>query len=222
VKKDFSIVNKYIKPFMPLVDALAETFGKNCEVVLHDFSKPHQSIIKIANGHVTGREVGGPATDLILSFIGKKGQKSESLVGYCTKTKKGNELKSTTVFIKNGRDKIVGALCINIDLTPYLSTKNLLDDLCLMPNLGFPEAEKQVDEKFETNVKNLINDLLEKSIKRIGKPIVHMRKEDKLDILRDLKGRGLFLIKGTVQRVSKELSVSLPTVYKYLEEIKEI
>jgi len=47
------MVNKYIEPFLPLVDALAETFGKNCEVVLHDFSKPDQSIIKIANGHLT-------------------------------------------------------------------------------------------------------------------------------------------------------------------------
>jgi len=204
------------------VDAVAETFGKNCEVVLHDFSKPHQSIIKIANGHVTGREVRDPATDLILSFIEKKGQKNDSLVGYCTKTKKGSELKSTTVFIKNGRDKIVGALCINIDLTPYLSTKSLLDDLCLMPNSGFPEAEKQVDEKFETNVNHMIDGMLGQSIKRIGKPVVHMRKEDKLNIIRNLKERGLFLIKGTAQRVSRELNVSLPTIYKYLEEIKEI
>ena len=214
--------NKYITPFIPLVEALAETFGKNCEVVLHDFSKPHQSIVKIANGHVTGRRVGDPATDLILSFLGKKGRKNESLVGYCTKTKRGDELKSTTVFVKNGKDKIVGALCININVTPYLSTKNLLEDLCLIPNRGFPEAEEQIDEKFEASVKNLIDDLLEKSIKGIGKPVVHMRKEDKLTILRDLKERGLFLIKGSAQRVSRELSVSLPTVYKYLEEIKEI
>jgi predicted transcriptional regulator YheO len=166
--------------------------------------------------------VGGPATDLILSFIEKKGKKYDSLVGYCTKTKKGNELKSSTVFIKNAKDKIVGALCINIDLTAYLSAKNLLEDLCLIPNPGFPEAEERIDEKFEASVKNLIDDLLEKSIKRIGKPIVHLQKEDKLNILRDLKDSGLFLIKGSAQRVSRELHVSLPTVYKYLEEIKDI
>jgi predicted transcriptional regulator YheO len=204
------------------VDALAETFGKNCEVVLHDFSKPQQSIIKIVNGHVTGRGVGAPATDLILSFIEKKGQKKDSLVGYCTKTKRGDELKSTTVFIKNSKGKIVGALCINIDLTSYLSAKSLLENFCLIPNPRFLEAEEHITEKFEANVKNLIDDLLEKSIKRIGKPVAHMRKEDKLNILRDLKGGGLFLIKGTAQRVSKELNVSLPTIYKYLEEIREI
>lgn len=91
-----------------------------------------------------------------------------------------------------------------------------------MPNLGYSGIENQVTEKFEDNVSNVINGLIGQSIKRIGKPVVHMRKEDKLDIIRDLKEKGLFLIKGAVQRVSKELSVSLPTIYKYLEEIKEI
>jgi len=204
------------------VDALAETFGKNCEVVLHDFSKPDQSIVKIANGHVTGRGVGGPATGLILSFVGKKGRGKESLVGYCTKTKRGDELKSTTVLIRNGTDRVVGALCVNINLTPFLSTKSLLEELCLVSNPGFPETEEPIDEKFEASVKNLIDDLLEKSIKGIGKPVVNMRKEDKLNIITDLKEKGLFLIRGSAQRVSRELNVSLPTVYKYLEEIKDI
>jgi len=216
------MAKKYLEQFIPFVDAIAETFGKNCEVVLHDFRKPDHSIIKIANGHITGREVGGPATDLILSFLEKRGQRNDSLIGYRTKTKKGAELKSTTVFIKNNKDKIVGALCINIDLTPYLSAKNLLDELCLIPNLGYPEIENQVTEKFETNINNVINGLVGQSIKRIGKPVVHMRKEDKLNIIRDLKERGLFLIKGTAKRVSRELNVSLPTIYKYLEEIQEI
>ena len=210
--------NKYVEPFIPFVDALAETFGKNCEVVLHDFSKPHQSIVKIAHGHITGRDVGGPATDLILSYLGKKGREIESLIGYRTRTKKGAELKSTTVFIRDNKAKIVGALCINIDITPYISLKNLSEQYCDMSDI---ETERQLPEKFESNVDLLINELLEQSIKRIGKPIVHMRKDDKLQIIRDLKENGLFLIKGSAKRVSQELNVSLATIYKYLEEIQE-
>ena len=213
------MTNKYVKPFIPFVDALVETFGKNCEIVLHDFSQPDKSIIKIANGHITGREVGGPATDLILSYLGKKARKIESLIGYRTKTRKGVELKSTTVFIRDNRGKIVGALCINIDITPYISLRNLSEQFCLRSAI---EEEEQLPEKFESNVDQLINELLEGSIKKIGKPIVHMRKEDKLQIIRDLKENGLFLIKGSAKRVSQELNVSLATIYKYLEEIQEM
>lgn len=215
------MASKYLEKLMPMVDAIAATFGKNCEVVLHDLSKPHQSIIKIANGHITGRDVGSPATDLVLSFL-KKRQKKDSIIGYRTKTKKGAELKSTTVFIRDNKGKIVGALCINIDITPYVSTKNVLEELCLIYNSGDVEGGKQFPEKFESSVDNVINELLQQSMKKIGKPVVHMGKEDKLQIIRDLKERGLFLIKGSAKRVSQELNVSLPTIYKYLEEIQEI
>jgi predicted transcriptional regulator YheO len=213
------MANKYVELFIPFVDALAETFGKNCEVVLHDFSKPHQSIIKIANGHLTGRGVGGPATDLILSYLGKREERVDSLIGYRTKTEKGAELKSTTVFIRDNRQRVVGALCINIDITPYLSLRDLSEQFCFRSDV---EGNKQFPEKFESNVDQLIKELLEQSIKKIGKPIVHMRKEDKLQIIRELKENGLFLIKGSAKRVSQELNVSLATIYKYLEEIHEV
>jgi predicted transcriptional regulator YheO len=49
-----------------------------------------------------------------------------------------------------------------------------------------------------------------------------MRKEDKLQVIWDLKENGLFLIKGSPKKVSQELNVSLATIYKYLEEIQEI
>jgi predicted transcriptional regulator YheO len=212
--------DRHIKPFIPFVDAIAATLGNNCEVVLHDFSKPHRSIVKIANGHITGRSIGGPATDLILSFLENKGHKTESLIGYRTRTKKGVELKSTTVFIRNARNKIAGAFCINIDITPYTSAKNVLEELSSFPEKDNREEEEKPSEKFESSVDNLINELIDQSIKKTRKPVAHMRKEDKLLVIRDLRENGLFLIKGSTKRVSEELGVSLPTIYKYLEEIQ--
>lgn len=213
---------KYLERFIPIVDAIAGTFGRNCEVVLHDFSKPHRSIIKIANGHVTGREVGAPATDLILSLIEKDGVTEDALIGYCTKTRRGAELKSSTAFIRNSAGGIVGALCINIDITPYASAKSALEELCLIPNAIHGKGEAEFPEKFESSVDNLIKNLVEQALRKNGKPVVHMRKEDKLKIIRDLKERGFFLIKGAAKKLSEELHVSLATIYKYLEEISAI
>jgi len=211
------MAKKYLERFIPLVDAIAGTFGKNCEVVLHDFSKPHRSIMKIVNGHVTGRDVGSPASLSLYSL--KKKQKNDAVIGYRAKTDKGVELKSTTVFIRDGKNKIVGALCINMDITPYISLRNVSEEFCSGLDRGKPEAKTESPEQFESSVDSVINELLGETIKKIGKPIVHMRKEDKLRIIRDLKENGLFLIKGSTKRVAQELHVSLPTIYKYLEEI---
>ena len=217
------MANNFIKQLIPLVDAIAGTFGENCEVVLHDLSKPHQSIIKIANGHITNRKVGDPLTDLGLSLLEKqKTENNTSLIGYRTKTKKEIELKSTTIFFKNNKGKFIGALCININIQPYIAIKMLFEELCRTHSKINGGSEKESPERFEPNVDNLINELIEQSVKKIDKPLAHMGKDDKLKIIRDLKEKGLFLIKGSAKRVSKELGVSLAAIYKYLEEIREV
>lgn len=215
------IENKDIKKFIPLVDALAETFGKNCEVVLHDLCNLDKSIVKIANGYITGREVGAPITDMGLRLFeeDKKNKGDTALIGYRTRTKEGRELKSTTIFIRNDEGDAVGCFCINIDLTPYLSTKNLIDQICQTDSRHNTQWENGSSEEFVSDVDSLIEQLLEKAMKNINKPIISMSKDDKLQIMRDLKKRGFFLIKGSVKKLSGELGVSIPTIYKYQEEI---
>lgn len=212
--------SNYLRQFIPMVDALGETFGKHCEVVLHDLSTPETSIIAIANGHVTGRQVGGPITDLGLRLFKEKMKDADgnALVGYRTRTKDGRDLKSTTIFIRNSSGKVVGCLCINIDVTAYLSVGNVIDDFFRTSPDGSTKGEYESPEKFESSVDLLINQLLTQSIKNVNKPVAYMSKEDKLQIVRDLKENGFFLIKGSGKRLCKELNVSLPTIYKYLEE----
>jgi len=215
------IDNKQLKKFIPWVDALAETFGKNCEVVLHDLCNLDKSIVKIANGHITGRDVGAPITDMGLRLFeaSKENKKDTAVVGYRTRTKQGRELKSTTIFIRNDKGEAVGCLCINIDLTPYLSTKNLIDQLCQTISHNSASSENGSPEKFVSDVDSLMEQLIEKTMKKINKPIVSMSRGDKLQVMRDLKKEGFFLIKGSVKKLSGELGVSIPTTYKYLEEI---
>ena len=213
--------NKAIKQFIPLVDAIAATFGSNCEVVLHDLRNLDKAIVKIANGHITGRKVGAPITDMGLRLFeeDKINKKSTAVIGYRTKTKEGRELKSTTIFIRDKKDNAVGCLCINIDLSPYLSTRNLIDQICQPISPGNAEAENESPEKFVSDVDSLMGQLIERVMKNANKPIISMSKEDKLQVMRDLKKSGFFLIKGSVKRLSEEWGVSLPTIYKYLEEI---
>jgi predicted transcriptional regulator YheO len=210
--------NKTIRQFIPWVDAIAETFGTNCEVVLHDLRNLDRAIVKIANGHITGRQVGAPITDMGLRLF-EENKKGTAVIGYRTKTKEGRELKSTTIFIRDKKGNAVGCLCINIDLTSYLTTKNLIDQICQTISPNNAEAENESPEKFVSDVDSLIGQLIEKAMNHTNKPVISMSKEDKLQVMRDLKKSGFFLIKGSVKRLSGEWGASLPTIYKYLEEI---
>jgi YheO-like PAS domain len=44
----------------PVVDMLGHMFGSTSEIVLHDLRDLDASIVAIANGHVSGRGLGGP------------------------------------------------------------------------------------------------------------------------------------------------------------------
>jgi predicted transcriptional regulator YheO len=213
--------NKSLGLFIPWVDALAETFGNHCEVVLHDLRNLDKSIVKITNGHITGRQVGAPITDMGLRLFeeDKKNKKNTAVIGYRTRSKDGRELKSTTLFIRDKKGNAIGCLCINIDLTPYLTAKNLIDHMCQTVSPDNVDAENESPEKFVSDVDSLMGQLIEKAMNHTNKPLIVMSKEDKLQVMRDLKKSGYFLIKGSVKQLCKKWKVSLPTIYKYLEEI---
>ena len=49
--KDKAILNSYI----PVAEGTAEFWGENCEVVIHNLSRLDSSVMKIVNGHLSGR-----------------------------------------------------------------------------------------------------------------------------------------------------------------------
>ncbi len=52
-----------------LADTIADFIGPHCEVVIHSFESFEKSVVKIVNGHHTGRNVGSPITDMGLKML---------------------------------------------------------------------------------------------------------------------------------------------------------
>ena len=105
--------------YKKLVDFLGAVLGKNAEVVLRDCRKPDHDIIAIANGHVSGRTIGAPITDFTLSILANEEWKERDyVVNYEGKAAPDKRLRSSTYFIRE-EGKLVGQLCVNIDMTPY-------------------------------------------------------------------------------------------------------
>ena len=211
-----------LKRFIPLVKTIAQMFGKNCEAVLHDFSDPQHSIVEIENGQVTGRKIGDPITDFALSIWRKDGykkKKEDTIVNYRTKTKDGKILKSSTFFIRDDQKKIVGCMCINYDLTEYLMFNKITEEFCNNVDLNKEKSKEEV-ETFASDVDEVLEDIIRKAIDKIGKPVSIMQKSDKLMVTKIVDEKGGFLIKGAINQLASEISVSHYTIYNYLDELK--
>jgi len=211
------------RSLIPVVEVIAETFGNNCEVLLHDFSDPNHSIIKIENGHVTNRKVGDPMTNFALTTLHNNGigkEKKDKVTNYMSKTKDRKILKSSSVVIRDSHNKIIGSLCINFNLTEHLFFKKFINEFCKTQELNEEGLNKESDEEFLDNVYEVLANIIQEAKNEIGKPISLMQKEDKLKVVKIADEKGAFLIKGSIDKIAEELNVSRYTVYNYMEEVK--
>ncbi|HYE81229.1 MAG TPA: PAS domain-containing protein [Clostridia bacterium] len=210
-------VHPILKSMIPLVEGLASTFGKNCEVILHDIRNPQSSIIAIANGHITGRTVGSPMSEYGLADL-RKGQFDKPRVNYKKKTKDGKLLKSTSLYIKDEKGKLIGFLCINYDISELTIAKNIISDLTnIIDDADFCEDN---EESYGSTVNEMLSMIVNKTLDSVGKPVAFISKEEKVNIVQLLDEKGVFLIKGAIDYVAKVLCVSRYTVYNYLDETR--
>ncbi|MGI6285540.1 helix-turn-helix transcriptional regulator [Neomoorella humiferrea] len=213
-------IHPALEAMKPIAQGIAATFGKNCEVVLHDLSEPSRSLIFKA-GSVTNREIGAPVTNLVLEALQRYGDATEDLIGYLNRTKDGKVLKSSTIFIRDDSGKIIGCLCINFDLTEFQVAKNILEEFCQLKDLAEAGFER-TQEQFARDINEVVDNVVESVLQELGKPVPVMTKEEKVKAVEMLDDRGIFLVKGAVDVVAQALAVSKYTIYNYLEEARAL
>jgi predicted transcriptional regulator YheO len=195
----------------PLVKAIASALGPNCEVVLHDMSELEHSIVEIENGHITGRKVGDPSTNLGLQ-VKRNLPEDSNILNYMSNTKDGKTLRSSSIYFRDDEGKVIGSLCINYNITDFIMVSNVVNE--------FIKTEKKVDETFAGDINEVIEKLLEEAVSLVNKPVPFMQKEDKMKVLEFLDERGVFTVKRSMDRVAMFLDISKFTIYNYLEEIR--
>ncbi|MFI7229389.1 PAS domain-containing protein [Nonomuraea angiospora] len=97
----------------PVVPALGLAMGPKTEVVLHNLTTMPNTIAAIG-GTLTGRDIGGPPTDLGLRTF--KAGWTEHLIGYRSETADGLVMRSSSIFFHAPSGKSVVCLCDNTDI----------------------------------------------------------------------------------------------------------
>ncbi len=189
----------------PVVDCIADVLGSNAEVVLHDVRRPEHSIIMIRNGHVTGRTLGAPLTDLGFFMLRESDKRIETLGVYYSRTENGKVLKCNGANLRDDKGNIEAMLCINIDVTDEANYQMRNGD--------------HVKEHYRTDIEQVIATMISDAISQ--KKDGALTREEKIELIRALEARGVFLARGAVKRVSSELHMAVPTVYKYIQRVRQ-
>ncbi len=214
------MIKPILAQYIPIAEVIVKTFGEDCEVVLHDLEHPQQSVVYTANNRVTGRQVGQSFDHLVPQVILSKKLDNDVVANYYFHTEDGRLIKSSTVLLKDFQGKVVGAMCINIDTTPITRQMEWLQSM--IPSEGeelTASSPSEVAPEEVTHVSEVVTELIDKIIG--DKDISRLRREEKLELIRFMDQRGIFLMKGAVDLVGNRMGISRVTVYSYIDEVRD-
>ncbi len=192
---------------------IAKLFAPHCEVVIHDFTDLERSIIHI-EGNISGRRVGGAATDLLLTQA-RNGNTVRDFHNYQTFLPNGRNMKSCTMFLRDERGVAYGAFCINLDIGIFAGFHRMLGEFLAL------EADSEVSETLSDDIQRTIHTILREAVNEIEVELPIMSKEDKIDLIARLDEKGAFQVKRAVPLLAEELGLSRSTIYNYLTEARE-
>lgn len=208
------------------VRALGSVLPGNSEIVLHDLRNPAFSIAEIVNAQVTGRKKGesvlaGMRTDrAFISAMETRQERFSLLLDYETLTRDGNPLRSSTVLYRDSNGKPYAALCINVNNAGIDDAVKLLRSLTGYRSEHPAEAAAMPPEAGHDNIEDLMRDIISNTAAlNTGSGRAHSKRTNLLAV-KNMQEKGLFLIKGGVEKAAAALGVTRYTIYNYLDELK--
>ena len=150
-------------------------------------------------------EVDGDHT-VVWDFIGHKGAAAVVPV-----TADGKILKCSTSYIKDDDGSLHYVFGINYDITKLTLINSALDDLIT------PKNKEEKPKQITHSVNDLLDRLIEESVKLVGKPVALMNKEDKVTAIQFLNDSGAFLITKSGDKVANYFGISKYTLYSYID-----
>jgi Uncharacterized protein conserved in bacteria len=203
------------------IGALASVIGRHTEIVLHDLNNPSESVVVIANGHVSGRRVGSPVlggpeqdrgfTAVMQALEGQQGVDPLVMSEYPT-TMNGRTLRSATAVFRDSTGHPFASLCVNADLSGLNAAQAFLEQLepMIRPDINQPAEPADMGM--------LMTQVIQEALARVGTG--KMNKQAKVEAVRMMQERGLFIVKGGVEKAAIALGVTRFTIYNYLDEIR--
>ncbi len=222
-----------LAPWIRFADALARMQGPSTEIVLHDLTNPAHSVVYVVNGDITDRKVGQGVRHLVPEMLTSHEGKPIGPWWFRYRTKL---IRATTELIYDKAGEIIGALCVNEDVTGeerlFLSLEGRL------PGLTMTDLKADGDTagliKPETSVKDAElsgkPDSVRKTVFRLVSETAAQKayaeaktnRDVRRRLVRDLKERDVFLLKGSIEELARLLGLSKVTIYSDLDALRHI
>jgi predicted transcriptional regulator YheO len=218
---------KIFEPYIKLASFFAKIYGPRCEVLLHDLEDLDHTIVAIENSHVTGRKVGGKITDFGLNLLlDEKWRDRDYIVNYEGRSLVDDKpLRTSTFFIRDEKNRVVGLMVVNVDISEFVALKAIVDrEVTMSEDMLSNTFENEVTENFLRSLEEIKQTMFQKALEKTElDKAFHagaLGTEEKKQVMASLYQMNYFNLKGAVAETAAMLDISAPTIYRYLRAIQ--
>lgn len=222
-----------LAPWIRFADALARMQGPSTEIVLHDLTNLAHSVVYVVNGDITDRKVGQGVRHLVPEMLTSHEGKSIGPWWFRYRTKL---IRATTELIYDKAGEIIGALCVNEDVTGeerlFLSLEGRLPGLTMTDlkadgdTAGLIKPETSVKDAELSgkpdSVRKTVFRLISETAAQKAYAEAKTNRDVRRRLVRGLKERDVFLLKGSIEELARLLGLSKVTIYSDLDALRRI
>jgi predicted transcriptional regulator YheO len=198
------------RPYFAIGEAIAALFHPLVEVVLHDLRSGR--IVRIWNCR-TDRQAGD------LSHLHRpqdQFSQTQAILGPYEKALPfQGRTKSITAGLRDVDNTLIGFLCINLDVT-------LIDQATTMLTSFAAAQMKRPEPIYRNDLQLHISYLVRDYSIEVNKPIDHLNKEQRVELVAAVDRAGLFQARKSVELLAKAMRISRASVYNLLAEAKRL
>ncbi|MEL7625070.1 MAG: helix-turn-helix domain-containing protein [Clostridiales bacterium] len=218
-----------LEPYKGILRMLGGQFGDSCQSILYslerDRDKIEGTVVSVA-GTTTNASIGDPLPAFLETHIREKGMASQ--YGFINKAFPSLVLRTSLEFLADEAGEVFGCICIHHNIVHIKMITSFLDELTRPNNLEDEDEEsaaaggegrQYTASNIQGFLDNIISEFLEEHLE--ANNFAALDKNDKLDLIKELDRRGVFLVKGAVNLIAKRINVSKFSIYNYLDEIRE-
>jgi D-arginine utilization repressor len=197
----------WLEPHLPLCEAIAALFAPLVEIAAHDVRRDR--IVGLWNP-VSGRRLGDRSrVDQLPPY-----SDADRVVGPCAKAPAdGRAVTSVSVVLRNAKGAPRGLLCIDFDRSPL---DGVID---LLARFAAP-LEDRPSDVFDGGWHEQIVLVVDEECRSRHLRRERLAREERLELVRGLDGRGLFSTRNAALHAARALGVSRTTVYALLKEAR--
>ncbi|GGT05678.1 hypothetical protein GCM10010176_057480 [Nonomuraea spiralis] len=192
----------------PVCEAVAALLAPYAEVVLHDVRDDR--VLAVWNP-MSSR---GPGSPSLLGELDRLDPAPGGVYGPYEKVlADGRRLSSVSAVLRDPGGEPSALLCVNLDRTPLEQAAALLAAFAA-PSAPRPEA------LFEQDWTERVQQIVGAFVREHGRPVERLTRDDRLAVLAELDGAGIFAVRRATGVVAGVLQISRSTLYALLAELR--